>query len=393
MQAAEFKNARTIKPLKFSIRDVPHATIETNRTCNMRCRSCYNLDKQYIKDIGEIKKEIDLVIEKRNLEAITLLGGEPTLHEYIAEIISYVKSRKLVCQLLTNGLVFLSDRGGSFVNSLVNAGIDRILLHIDIGQDCIYEDITETRAKLFSMLEKKKVHFSLAMTIYSDNKCTIPELVTLYSKYSFFDGVLAVIVKDGKEPDKYRNCIADEYKSISNRLTLEPATYVPSNLSDEYVSWLIYYYFVDTRTGNLLPLSPLAYKAYRVLYRLIKGHHMLYSMKINPCFCRLITVITCLFEMIIFPKKIAAVLRVLGHSLMIKSPIRFHSIVLQNPPEIDKSTNLVQFCYHCPDATIRNGMLTPVCLADYISPLTDNSTGSTFPSAICKSIYKHLGEE
>jgi hypothetical protein len=26
-------------------------------------------------------------------------------------------------------------------------------------------------------------------------------------------------------------------------------------------------------------------------------------------------------------------------------------------------------CHNCPDATIRNGMLIPVCIADHISPL------------------------
>lgn len=36
-------NSWRVRPLKYPPRDVPHATIETNRTCNLNCRSCYTL--------------------------------------------------------------------------------------------------------------------------------------------------------------------------------------------------------------------------------------------------------------------------------------------------------------------------------------------------------------
>jgi hypothetical protein len=46
----------------------------------------------------------------------------------------------------------------------------------------------------------------------------------------------------------------------------------------------------------------------------------------------------------------------------------------------------VEICYHCPDATIRNGVLVPVCLADWLPPPGDG--GGAIPDAV----YRHLVE-
>jgi len=48
-------------------------------------------------------------MQKRNLQTITFIGGEPTLHPDLPRIIKYIKEKKLLCQLLTNGLLFLQD--------------------------------------------------------------------------------------------------------------------------------------------------------------------------------------------------------------------------------------------------------------------------------------------
>ena len=91
MQVNELKSGIKIKPLKYPLKETPHLTIEPNRTCNMECRSCYTLNKHYVKPLDKVKKEIDLAVAKRKLETISLLGGEPTLHPHLSEIIRYIK--------------------------------------------------------------------------------------------------------------------------------------------------------------------------------------------------------------------------------------------------------------------------------------------------------------
>jgi len=388
MQVEEIESSVEIWPLKFPLRDTPHATIETNRNCNIRCRNCYNLDRSYIKTLNEVKKEIDLAIKKRNLQTITLLGGEPTLHPDITEIISYVKSKRLICQLLTNGIVLMQDKNGTFLDSLIRSGLDRILLHIDIGQNHIHKNIDESCHELFSNFERKKVHFALSITIYNDNKCMIPTFVRKYSKYKFFDGVLAVLEGDPMTLNLETIELSDEYKSISNGLIVEPTTYIPSSLDDSYVSWLVYCYYINAHTGKTFSILPIFYTIYRKLFRVVKGHHA-FAIILNPSLYPFAILITFLIQTMIRPKRIMTFLRLLKNSSMTRS-IRLQSITIQNP-EIQLQENRLQMCYHCPDATIRNGMLTPVCLADLVNPLTNDSPHS-IREDLHELVYRHLEE-
>ena len=48
----------------------------------------------------------------------------------------------------------------------------------------------------------------------------------------------------------------------------------------------------------------------------------------------------------------------------------------------------VQFCWKCPDATIRNGRLVPVCMAGRLSPLGDHAP--TAPPEVIADVFAHL---
>lgn len=73
----ELLNVTSIKPLKLPLREVSHITIEPNYTCNLGCTECYNQEKHYVKSLAQIKSEIDLACLKRNIETISIVGGEP----------------------------------------------------------------------------------------------------------------------------------------------------------------------------------------------------------------------------------------------------------------------------------------------------------------------------
>ena len=134
MKITELHNSGSIRPLKYPLHEVPHVTIEPNRTCNLNCEACYNIDRQTIKSLRETKKEIDCALRKRKLETATIVGGEPTMHKQITAIVKYIKSKGLMCQMFTNGVVFLHDKDDGLLNRLIAAGIDRIFLHIEIGR-------------------------------------------------------------------------------------------------------------------------------------------------------------------------------------------------------------------------------------------------------------------
>lgn len=94
---------------KLSLNDYPGKTSVTIFTigCNMRCGFCHNaelvLPECFADDLGEdnvldfLKKRISLV------EAVTISGGEPTLHSDLPDFIKKVRELGYLVKLDTNG--------------------------------------------------------------------------------------------------------------------------------------------------------------------------------------------------------------------------------------------------------------------------------------------------
>lgn len=388
MTLDEIPKAFRPPPLKFGLWDTPHCTIETNRTCNMRCRSCYNLSRDGVKPLGEVRREIEIGLRKRNLGIITLMGGEPTLHPDLREIIRYVKSRNLTCQLLTNGLAFLQDDTNEFLAGLKASGIDRILVHLDEGQSHVHPDIEESRERLFSKFEARKIRFSLSLTIYDGDRGRIPSLLKKYSRFRHFDGILAVLARDPLSPRARGPELVDEYQRISRELQIEPLTYIPSNLGDADVRWLVYFYFLNSISKKAFALSPTLYRIFTKLYRRIKGRQP-YNIAVDARMAGLACLFVGIAECLVRPRKIVPLAGLLRRSDLGRA-VRFHYLAIQTPPEIDPEKNEYRLCYHCPDATIRNGRLTPVCIADLINPLSPGS--GPLDSVRYRAAYGHLEE-
>lgn len=379
-----------IRPLKYSVREMPHATIEINRTCNLRCRCCYNHAKDTVKTIENIKSEIDLLFQKRTPQTVTILGGEPTLHPNLRQIILDIKSRNVFCQLLTNGLVFLDDRDNKFLNDLITAGVDRFILHVDSGQSHVHSDIEQIREILFSKFEAGRAHFSLSLTIYNEDAGLIPSLIKRYGRFRYFDGILAVLARDGLPSKTQKADLLTEYRRISQELLVEPLVYIPSNLDDRDVNWLIYFYFTNAATKTSFDVSPQLYRIFQKLYRWGRGRQ-LFVVQFHPLFLRCKMLLICLCEMLMHPRKLRYFFDLAAGSDAFRS-IRFHYIAIQNPPEMEDQKHQVRFCYHCPDATIRNGMLTPICLADDINPLPREVQPPGLWENLRAAVYMHLGE-
>ncbi|MBN1224220.1 MAG: radical SAM protein [Candidatus Aminicenantes bacterium] len=389
MKIEDLSTLNGIKPLKYPLSDTPHATIETNRTCNLQCRSCYNLNKDEMKSLSKVKEEIDLIVRKRNLQVITLLGGEPTLHPKLPEIVNYVKSKGLLCQLLTNGIVFLQDDKDVLLEKLIQEKLDKIIAHIDSGQKHFHKNIEIARGRLFSKLESKKICFSLSVTIYNDSKQMLGGFVKKYAKFRYFDGILAVLARDPLPPKRQHASMEEEYVALSRDLRIEPAAYIPSIVDDKEVSWMIYLYFLNSGSGDAFGISPMQNRIFRKFYRLLKGHHF-FIVTMNRSFVFCIFLLSILLEALLRPAKSGDLFRFLRTSLNPRE-IRLHYIALQNPPEYNEDTKELHLCCSCPDATIRNGKLTPVCIADFVNPAS-RSYDRFFRSEYNQAAYAYLKE-
>jgi MoaA/NifB/PqqE/SkfB family radical SAM enzyme len=109
-------------------------TIMITKRCNYKCPGCCSGSPLYTKNFKGKEKEITLSEIKKIVDEVSffkpfiyLNGGEPTLRGDLVEIINYVKSKKLICALTTNG---------SFLNSklseqLVKVKLDFLSVSID----------------------------------------------------------------------------------------------------------------------------------------------------------------------------------------------------------------------------------------------------------------------
>lgn len=354
MRAEDLRNGRGggARPLNYPIREVPHLVLEVTKACNMRCRACYSRSSGAVKSRAELRSELRRALTRRRAGVITLIGGEPTLHPDLAGIVADVKRRGLRCQLLTNGLALLAPGGGALLDDLKSAGLDRIIVHIDEGQAHVHRDIESARTAVFDQLEARGFRFGVSVTIYPETAGSLARILRRYARYRRFDSVLATLAREPSAPPPPGLDLATEHRALKEGLGVRPCAYLPSNDDDFDVRWLVYALFLRPGGGRALAVPPRLYARIAALYRLLKG------LRLYVPFARL-------------------------------PGLRL--VEIQSPPLYGETT----FCRSCPDATLRNGRITPVCFADRINPLGGAGGPEGLGPADRRSweiAYGHLGE-
>ncbi len=133
--------------------------------CNLKCKWCYLPDKNIESDIKQIKS----IIDNCHHRFIVFSGGEPTLREELAELITYVRrcypSKFTV--LLTNGLK-LAEK--SYVKELKEAGLQYVILSLngfrqETHQYISNQDLIELKKKALKNLKEFKIWTILSMTL------------------------------------------------------------------------------------------------------------------------------------------------------------------------------------------------------------------------------------
>jgi hypothetical protein len=373
MRASDFSASLDIGLLALAPRDVPHIALETNRTCNMKCRLCYNLDRDLVKSLDDVKADLDTALRLRNLAAVTILGGEPTLYPGLPDVISHVKSRGLYCGLLTNGVRFLEDDGPALLGRIKRAGVDRVYLHVDSGQSHVYADIEAVRDRLSRLFESSRVPFSLSITLYGRND-ELVEAVRRYSRFRYFEGILALLAHDPTAPSDWHLDLTGPYGALKNGLGLEPLCYVPSDRDDFEVRWLIYFYLIGAEGASAFPVSARVQRLAQRMSRWAPGRQY-FAQGLGPAYVRTSLVPILLAEVLLAPHRAGEILRLLLKRGPSRSGagrakgLRAQFITIQAPPVIDFAAKRASVCRGCPDATVRHGRLVPVCIADLVDPL------------------------
>ncbi len=86
--------------------------IETNKSCNLRCRYCYaqsGEDQVKIADLNLLKR---IILEAKELgirSVVVIGGGEPTLYPNFRELITYIDSLGIIPMLFSNTILITEE--------------------------------------------------------------------------------------------------------------------------------------------------------------------------------------------------------------------------------------------------------------------------------------------
>lgn len=102
--------------------------LETNRSCNLRCRYCYDQSGENLPDQLDISVLKTIVDQARDLGAESIVvigGGEPTIHPEFRKLISHIHSLDMIPMIFSNCIEidedlakFLFDHNASVMTKL-----------------------------------------------------------------------------------------------------------------------------------------------------------------------------------------------------------------------------------------------------------------------------------
>src|SRR5881392_717730 len=123
----KFRQAAFIARALASTDHVVLAHIIPMRRCNLACGYCNEYD--------HTSNPIPLEVMKRRLDKlaelgtsiVTISGGEPMMHPELDDIISRIRSQKMIAGLISNGYYFTPER----IERLNDAGLEYLQISID----------------------------------------------------------------------------------------------------------------------------------------------------------------------------------------------------------------------------------------------------------------------
>ncbi len=375
--------------LPWDKKTVPHCVLEINQQCNLSCRACYREKTGSSKTIAQVMADLDTIEQHQQVQTVSVAGGEPTLHPDLVEIVRLIHQRGHSVSLVTNGLL-LDD---ALLAELKRAGLDIVMIHVDEGQlrpdlpkTATVGDINHLRQQLARRVAAHGIDAGLCVTIYREHfdnlkelfECmlTTPEINFLFATHAVeIDDIVAnsTLGCIGSRQQVYRSAPtrnSDVMAFFVQHFGLEAYACIPPRCKDEAEKPCISYFVpvVHGRSANRTHAmtSGAADIALIRLARLLQGRYLYYCK--NRWF---INALQIMINGAINGSVLPAV-RTLLRALLPGAKLRSKRLVFENAPVV-MPDGTVNCCDFCPNSTVRNGKVMPVCLADHLEPRVTES--------------------
>src|SRR5512146_3547393 len=115
------------------------------RRCNLSCTYCNEYD-DFSKPVPltTMRERIDY-LHRLGTTIVTISGGEPLLHPELDDLIRYIRRRRMITGMITNGYLLTAER----IRRLNQAGLDHMQISID---NVMPDDVSK---KILKVLDKK----------------------------------------------------------------------------------------------------------------------------------------------------------------------------------------------------------------------------------------------
>jgi hypothetical protein len=393
----------TLVRMPFEGSNVPHVVLEVNQQCNISCKACYKDKFGMTKPVPELMEEIDFALSQRKLSTITLAGGEPVLHPKLGEIISYITNKGVTVQMLSNGLALTPEK----LAELKRCGLKKIFLHIDRHQtrsdvpiSCQSElELNPLREKIGKMIKDSGITASLQITLYKSSLSDLDPFMNFVLSSTWCSGLLVTCYTDFEKlaggfkeaivlGQTYKNPNYDVAKMdnidietfnakkevvdrLKTSLKMDPFAYVSSSDNDDELRWVLYYSFVITQDNGEEEVLHLGKDFGRLVNlsgqrRLKKEQALSFGRYLNKK-----TSIILLAAYALTSLNPVTAFRVAKFLMKLRKPgaqITHKSFTFQLSGPTVNEDGTIEYCKDCPDATVRNGVLVPVCMADVLMP-------------------------
>ncbi|MDY6868048.1 MAG: radical SAM protein [Chloroflexota bacterium] len=170
--------------------------------CNNNCSHCYNARPRNYPEmsIDKWKRVIDKIWDLR-IPHVVFTGGEPTLFKGLQELVAYAEGKGIITGLNTNGRK-LADK--SFVNSLVDAGLDHVQITVESHDPEIHDRMVgakgawaETIQGLKNVLDSR-LYIMTNTTMLTHNRETMEDTLHYLAKLGVPTVGLNALIYAGK---------------------------------------------------------------------------------------------------------------------------------------------------------------------------------------------------
>lgn len=375
--------------------NVPHALIDIIRGCNISCAACYNLCKNEIRSLDDIRADLDVIFRERRPDSISIVGGEVTMHPGLCDVVKMIRSRGAAVEIFTNGVLLDEKMAGD----LKRAGADLIFLHIEATQkrpdlpvNANWRAVEKLLDAKVSLIAAGGMEAGLAITVNKNNLDEMRELIDYTFRNPSVAYLLVTLQRDvskiawiagdiktgltGKlaDPDpadqRDRLTIRKFHDLLRENPGVLPFACVGSNREKNDIRWLSYLVgTVYSRQAKITYRSlraSLVERLFTYVFYKKNGRYPFYQPQ-NALRFKLQ-----LFLNAFTGGNLLGNFKLLRASLRKDAVIRAKKLLFQNPAEVAEN-GVVTHCRNCPDATARGGRMIPICIIDKVADVNRNA--------------------